>query len=159
MQPLRLVALDREDLGVLSAQLQDSVLQVGDISYQIKERRFAAVLNRFDWPSAVASEGAKRPVNERRRAAIRFEHVTAVKRLNIHQTAPDAVLALLAIEFEEKAAPGGMVTLLFSGGGALRLEVDCIEAELRDLGGAWAATRRPDHDAPPSDNGPRSSKS
>ncbi len=146
MQPLKLVALDQDDLVVISAQLQDAVLQVSDIVYQSKQRRFAAIVNRFDWAGATASEGARRPANERRRAAIRFEHVTAVKTLNIGQAAADAVLDLLAVKFEEQAAPGGIVTLVFAGGGAIRLYVDCIEAELRDLGGVWSALRRPDHE-------------
>ena len=149
MQPLKLVALDQDDLVVISAQLQDAVLQVGDIVYQSKQRRFAAIVNRFDWAGATASAGVRRPANERRRAAIRFEHVTAIKTLNIGQAAPDAVLALLAVKFEERDPPGGIVTLVFAGGGAMRLEVDCIEAELRDLGGAWAALRRPNHEPDP----------
>ncbi len=55
------------------------------------------------------------------------------------------VLSLLAIRFEEKDVPSGVVTLIFAGGGAIRLRVECIEAELRDLGAAWKAARAPDH--------------
>ena len=139
MQLLKLVAFDRDDLGILSAQLQDAVLRVADLAFLSKDQRFAAVINRFDW-SAAPSDG-----NQRRRSAIRFEHVRAVQSQNIIQTAPDAVLSLLAIRFEETIAPSGVITLVFSGGGALRLNVDCIEAELRDLGAVWSAAGRPDH--------------
>ena len=149
MQLLKLVALDRDDLNVISAQLQDAVMRVADIAFLSRERRLALVMNRFDWPAAAASEGQRRPNNERRRSALRFEHVQSVKRQNITQTAPDAVLSLLAINFEESQAPSGFVTLVFAGGGALRLAVDCIEAELRDLGGVWAASGRPDHGETP----------
>ncbi|HZA01678.1 MAG TPA: DUF2948 family protein, partial [Hyphomicrobiaceae bacterium] len=55
------------------------------------------------------------------------------------------VLELLAIQFEETDAPAGAVTLVFAGGGAIRLEVECIEAELRDLGAAWKARCKPEH--------------
>ena len=54
-------------------------------------------------------------------------------------------LNLLALAFSETDAPGGVVTLIFSGGGMLRLEVECLEAELADLGPAWPAKARPVH--------------
>ena len=56
----------------------------------------------------------------------------------------DAVLNLLAVEFDETDAPAGAVTLIFSGGAALRLEVECLECELADLGPTWDAKARPD---------------
>jgi hypothetical protein len=59
------------------------------------------------------------------------------------------VLNLLAVEFEETDAPAGVVTLTFSGGGALRLEVECLEAELADLGPSWPAGCRPVHAGAP----------
>jgi len=147
MPQLKLVALDTEDLDIVSAHLQDAVMRLADIGFQPHERRFAIVLNRFDWPTALAAGGGARSSNERRRAAIRFERVRRVSRQNIAQDKPDAVLSLLTVEFEPTEPPAGMITLVFAGGGAIRLEVDCIEAELRDLGGAWSAARRPDHDS------------
>ena len=57
----------------------------------------------------------------------------------------DAVLNLLAVEFNETDAPAGTVTLIFSGGAALRLEVECLECELADLGPTWTAAARPAH--------------
>ena len=122
-------------------------MRVADIGYFPKEQRFALVLNRFDWPAALAANGGvRRETNERRRTAIRFEHVRKVLRQNIEQAKPDTVLALLTISFQPAAqAPAGAITLVFAGGGAIRLEVDYIEAELRDLGGAWATAMRPDH--------------
>ena len=146
MQPLKLVALDAEDLAIVSAHLQDAVMRLDAITYQPKEKRFVMLLNRFDWPKALADGNAKRPGNERRRAAIRFERVRAVRRRDIAQATPDTVLSLLTIGFEATEAPAGHVTLMFAGGGAIRLDVECIEAELRDLGAVWSVTGRPDHD-------------
>jgi hypothetical protein len=37
------------------------------------------------------------------------------------------------------------VTLTFSGGGAIRLDVECLEAELADLGEVFSAMACPDH--------------
>ena len=65
----------------------------------------------------------------------------------------DVVLNLLAVEFSETDAPSGVVTISFSGGATLRLEVECLEAELADLGPSWTTAARPVHalseDSPP----------
>ena len=55
------------------------------------------------------------------------------------------MLKLIAVEFSETSAPGGVITLSFSGGGALRLEVECLEAEVVDLGPVWQTAACPDH--------------
>ena len=144
MADLKLLALDAEDLAVISAHLQDAVLQVSDMAYQRGERRFVAMANRFDWEAAAGTDGGQ-PALERRRAALRFERVLDAKLQGIDLKAPRQVLSLLAVQFDEKNAPGGFVTLIFAGGGAIRLEVECIEGELRDLGAAWAARRQPEH--------------
>jgi Protein of unknown function (DUF2948) len=54
-------------------------------------------------------------------------------------------LSLLAITFETGEAPAGAVTLQFSGGAAIRLNVDCIEAQMKDLGPMWETPSRPGH--------------
>ena len=69
----------------------------------------------------------------------------ACKCRGLDQTDKDAPLNLLAVEFAERDAPAGTVTLTFSGGGAIRLEVECLEAELVDLGEVFAAATCPDH--------------
>ncbi len=138
---LKLVAFDGEDIEVVSAHLQDAVVVVGDIIWLPAEKRLVVALNRFDWIGALCAT----PVCRRRRAALRFERVETFKARGIDAAAKAEVLNLLAIDFEESAPPGGSVTLNFSGGGALRLEVECVEAELADLGPMWAAVRCPGH--------------
>lgn len=138
---LKLAALDDEDLQVLSAHLQDAVLRVGDIAYLPKQNRLAAVVNRFDWESARQDKGQYR----RRRAALRFDRVQKAQIQGIRLAAEDAVLNLLAISFEAGAAPSGAILLVFAGGGAIRLEVECIEAELSDLGPVWETASKPEH--------------
>jgi hypothetical protein len=141
MDALKLIALERDDIEVVSAHLQDAILKVGDILWQPRERRLVLALSRFDWVAANNTRGELR----RRLCALRFDRVTALKRRNIEPVAKDAVLNLLAVEFTESQPPGGAVTLTFSGGAALRLEVECIEAELADLGPAWAVSACPRH--------------
>jgi hypothetical protein len=136
---LKLVAFDHEDLAVLSAHLQDAVAKVGDIAYLPKEKRFAMVLNRFDWT------GSERDSPARRRTGVHFERVLAAQTRGIDLAAQNAIVNLLAVEFEENTPPSGVVTLLFSGDAAIKLEVECLEAALSDLGPQWPAQKRPRH--------------
>ena len=142
---LKLVALDSEDLQTISAHLQDAVLRVADMAYLPKEKRFAALCNRFDWPAALDGKHKGQPKHSRNRTALRFERVLSARLQNIRLDAKDEVLSLLAIQFDETDPPGGAITLLFSASAAIRLEVECIEAELRDLGPSWRARSRPEH--------------
>jgi hypothetical protein len=138
---LKFVALDEEDLEIVSAHLQDAVGKTADAIWLPREKRFVIGINRFDWEFATA----KPPQYRRRRAALRFERVMACQRKGIDLGNPEQVLNLLAVEFSEDDAPAGVVTLTFSGGAALRLEVECLEAELADLGPAWTCANCPDH--------------
>ncbi len=142
---LKLIAFDADDLAVLSAHLQDAVLVVGEMTFLPRERRFAALLNRFNWQKAHrAPQGGER--YERRRSALRFERVLGAKVQGIDLTAKRAVLSVLAIEFVPGTeAPEGNVNIHLAGGSTIRLHVECIEAELRDLGSAWETSRKPEH--------------
>lgn len=141
--PLKLVALDEEDLEVVSSHLQDAVVRVGEMAYLPSRKRFAAVLNRFNWEKALAGEEAQ--ANERRRATLRFERVLGAQIKSLKPSSSDRVLSLLAVRFEPSEHPSGYVSLTFSGGASIRLHVECIEAELTDLGPAWIARSRPQH--------------
>jgi hypothetical protein len=143
MDPLRLSALDEDDLAVISAHMQDAVIILSDITYVKRERRFALVANRFVWENA--KDGSRQHF-ERRRAGLHFEGVLSVRSHRITIGAKDAVLSLLSIAFEKGESPGGTVLLNFSGGGIIRLEVEFLEAWMRDLGPAWTTTRQPSHD-------------
>jgi len=152
MPDLKLIALDAQDLGVISAHLQDAVLRVGDMLYLPNEKRFVAIANRFDWTRADAAPSKSLDNSdggyERRRAGIRFERVNTAKVQGIDFKDKRAALALLAVTFEPAVhsdTPEGNVTLTFSGGAAIRLGVECIEVELKDLGAAWTAKRSPEH--------------
>jgi hypothetical protein len=137
MDLLRLVAFDPEDLAVISAHLQDSLLRVGDIAYLPKERRFAIQVRRYDWEAATP---------QRRLTCMHFEHVTGVRVRGIEQTNKDAVLNLLAIAFEERDTPSGTATLIFADGGAIQVDLECVEMQMKDTGPVWAAESRPSHE-------------
>jgi hypothetical protein len=148
MEELKLVALDKDDIEVVSAHVQDALVKVCDIFWQPREHRFVMALNRFDWMAAVDAGRAKAgdpPGYRRRRTALRFERVGACKCRGLDRANKEATLNLLAVEFSESSTPAGIVTLTFSGGGAIRLEVECLEAELADLGEVFSAAVCPDH--------------
>jgi hypothetical protein len=149
MDPLKLIALDRDDMEVLSAHLQDAVMKAEDIHWRPGERRVVVALNRFDWEAANGSASEFR----RCRAALRFERVLACKCRNVDAVNKNQALNLLAIAFDESDPPGGRVTLTFSGGAALRLEVECLEVELADLGPAWTTNCCPAHAVDDNDAG------
>ena len=142
-KPLKLVALDKEDLEVISAHCQDAVLRLDDIGYVQKSRRFVLMLNRFDWETALKT--GKDHQLRRRRAALRFECVDHAEHNNLKSKKKDHALKLLAIKFEERQAPSGVLSLIFSGDCEIKLSVECIEIELNDLGAMWETQSMPDH--------------
>ncbi len=141
LDQLRFAVLDEEDLEVVSAHLQDAVVKVSDVLWRPNESRVVVALNRFDWESAQADK----PEYRRRRSALRFERVLSCKCRSVDPAGKDAVLNLLTVEFTETDSPSGIVNLIFSGGAAVRLEVECLEAELADLGPVWTAMKCPVH--------------
>lgn len=139
MTDLKLLALDSEDLDVLSAHAQDAVIKVADMGYAKADMRFAILMNRFDWEAGGRGSGL------RKRTALHFDRVLGVSVAGIDLNARDGVLELLAIRFIPADAPAGDVELRFAGGGTVKLSVECLEARLHDLGAAWAAKARPEH--------------
>ena len=142
MDQLKLVALDEEDLRIVSAHVQDAVMKVGDLEFLPSLKRFIVPMNRFVW------EGKSRffrPRSQRRNSVLHFDRVLNAKTSGIARDRPAEILSLLAISFVPMDAPAGIVELIFSGGGAIMLDVECVEARLADLGGAWQASSRPYH--------------
>ena len=139
---LRLAALDADDLDVISAHAQDSVLTVGDLTYRAGAGALIALVNRFDW-----NEGEGATDHRRRRTALHFDRVRAVRARGIAPAERAKVLNLLAIRYQPgEQEPAGTIELVFSGDAAMRLEVECIEVRLTDLGPVWATRNRPHHD-------------
>ena len=129
-EQLKLIALDADDLSVISAHVQDARVQASDIVWRQDEKRLVVGLDRLDWEQTLSGGTAPR----RTIAALRFDRVLACKSRNIDMDARDAVLELVGIEFHPGEAPGGSALLLFSHGGVLRLDVECLECALTDLG-------------------------
>ena len=134
---LKLTAQDTEDLRIISAHTQDALVRLADIRYLARTRQFVLVANRFAWE--------QQPSSERHRTGLHFEHVLNVKQHGILALEKDAILSLLAIAFEPGPEPSGTVVLTFSAGGTIRLSVEYLDLQLKDLGGAWATELTPRH--------------
>jgi hypothetical protein len=141
MDLLRLVALDQEDLAIISAHLQDAEVRVADLAYLPHERRFAFVAQRFDW------ETSPNEPPRRRLTGLHFERVMGVRCRGVERDKPDTLLNLLGVTFDQTDAPSGTATLLFENGSAIQLDLECVEAQMKDLGPVWPCSKRPTHDA------------
>ncbi len=134
---LSLLARDIQDLSVLSAMLQDAIVPLFDMAYLEKDRAFVAALNRFRWEAA-----AQEAAGERVHAGLRFDKVNRVQFRNVDRADRDAFVSFLSVVYDE-----GVVVIHFSGGGAVRLEVDELNCSLRDLDEPWPTIWRPNHPA------------
>lgn len=137
---LHLTAFDAEDLGVISAQMQDAVVRFADVGYLKRQRRFALVANRFAWD--------RLPEKERRRTGVTFNGVTGVRRQGPQMPDGFTVLSLLAITFTpsgDEEGLGGTITLTFAAGHVIALDVEVIDVALDDLGPAWSTGMTPEH--------------
>ncbi len=140
---LRLRGVDSDDLKVISAHLQDSIMTLGDISYHPEEGCFLLGVNRFKWETMGVSDGF-----ERTRCGVRIDGVVAARCRNIDQRDRRQVLSLLCIALEEEA-----LMLHFSGGGCIRLEVGPWLCHVEDLGDPWPTSRCPLHEGETGEGG------
>jgi hypothetical protein len=137
-KPLRLLAEDEADLAVIAAALQDAVAKLGDIAFDARARTLTIGCNRYRWEAKT---------RERVRTGLQFSGVLGVQSQKLRRGAKDAVVDLLDIAFEAGEAPGGTIILKFAGGGALRADVECIDAVLADVSTPWPARGQPQHGA------------
>ena len=144
MDSLKLLALDTEDLAIVSAHLQDAVFKTDGLSYDARHHVFSVVVNRFVWEKAERG----RKSFERRRAVVAFKRVSAVRSLGIDRKDREAVFSLLAVNFTpEDEGPDGTLELILSGNASIALDVECVEVQLADTGGAWETSLKPRHPA------------
>ena len=150
MSRLTLAAEDAQDLEVLSARLQDAVAKLKNFTWLPRKRRFALVVNRLRW-----EEGGKTRVL----SGLHFDGVLKVQSHKVKLGAEEAVVSILALRFTPHDGagdpgaegandkdPGGVIEIVLAGGGAIKLTVECIDAELADITQEWAARATPDHE-------------
>ena len=136
--PLRLIAQDGEGLSVLSTLLQDAVFPITEMAFAGKRRRFALLLNRFRWEDRDAASRAGRGY-ERVQSLLVFEDVLSVKTQGIDRKDADTVLSLLSIRFTPGQDGMGQVEFILAGDGAIALQVEALDATLRDVSRPYLA--------------------
>jgi hypothetical protein len=166
-RPFRVRAADGQDIGVISAYLQDAIVPIRELAYRPKERRFAIMAQRFRWekqpepaPASDAEDGpdgtpgngsgegsddvSESPRFERVHCALRFEKVTGVRSHGIDRADRGQMLSLLAI-----TASDGAIDLSFAENKTIRLEIAVIDVHAEDIGEPWPTVNRPHHDESP----------
>lgn len=141
--PLNLGALDAEDLQVISSLCQDAVFPASEMRWDRAASRFALLVNRVRWED----RGGTRHAPERVQSVLVFSHVDAVASQGVPKGDPDTILSLLSITFEQTDAPSGHILLTLAGDGAIRLGVEALEANIRDVTRPYVAPskKRPHH--------------
>jgi Protein of unknown function (DUF2948) len=134
---LKLSALDADDLGVISAAVQDALVAVRDCAYLKDEKRFVLLLNRFRWED----DPEQGTGYSRTHSALVFNEVTGVRHHDIPLGEPDRMLELLAVTLEND----GSVALRFASGRAIRLEIGRLACHLGDVGEPWPTPWKPAH--------------
>ena len=139
---LKLIAKTDEDLRVISAHLQDSIVKTSDIANLKKNRIFLMQLNRFMWEDV--EKGVFRK-NKRIRTVLKFENVIKVTSKNINQKKNDRFLDFLAIETFKMPDKNYEMNLIFSGDIVIKLIAEAIEVTLDDQGSSWESKNQPKH--------------
>ncbi len=145
--PLRLMARDGDDLGVIASLMQDAVFAISDMAYDAKRRRFALLVNRFRWEDRAAAEAAARPY-ERVRSMLVIEDALRVRTTGIDRAERDVILSVLTLDFAPGPDGTGTLTLTLAGDGAVALDVEALEVRLDDVTRPHRAAARaaPRHD-------------
>ncbi|MDC3152287.1 DUF2948 family protein [Pelagibacteraceae bacterium] len=143
VQNLKLIAKTDEDLRVISAHLQDSIVKTSDIASLKKNRIFLMQLNRFMWEDI--EKGVFRK-NKRIRTVLRFENVLKVTSKNVNQKKNDRFLDFLAIETFKMPDKNYEMNLIFSGDIVIKLVAEAIEVTLDDQGSPWESKNKPKHE-------------
>ena len=140
---LKLIAKTEEDLRVVSAHLQDSILNIADIANLKKNKIFLLQLNRFMWEDV--EKGVFRK-NKRIRTILKFENVLTVDSRNINQLKKDKFLDFLAIETNITPDNNYEMKIIFAGDSIIRVTSEVIEVTLDDQGEAWDTKNKPKHE-------------
>ncbi|MBV7410752.1 DUF2948 family protein [Maritimibacter sp. DP1N21-5] len=140
-KPLRLLAADAEDLGVVAALTQDAVFPATEMSWRPAARQFALLLNRFRWEDAETAKTRSRPV-ERVQSVLLFDDVGKVQSQGVDQSDRDTIMSLLSLSWEAGEDGAGRMILTFAGDGAIALDCESINVTLKDVTRPYLAPSR-----------------
>ena len=136
MTKLRLRAETQADLEIIAAAVQDAILRVGEITYNMRGRSLTLRMSRFRHEDDAGA---------RAQSGLRFDGVLNVKARGIDRSDPEAMAVLLNLEFEETDKPAGIMRLVFAGGGELHADVEALDVILADVTDARETDKLPLH--------------
>tara|TARA_Y100000590_G_scaffold58314_1_gene61622 strand:- start:316 stop:765 length:450 start_codon:yes stop_codon:yes gene_type:complete len=139
---IKLIGKNEEDLKIISAYIQDSVVTVKDMVFLKKNRMFLLIVNRFMWENIVDSSNKE---NQRVKCAIKFEGIFEVKSKKINQQNKEKRLEFLTIECNRILDKNYEIKFFFAGGSIITLISEFIEVSMHDLGKPWAVKHVPKH--------------
>ena len=142
-QNLKLIAKTEEDIRVISAHLQDSIVKTSDIASLKRNKIFLIQLNRFMWEDV--EKGVFRK-NKRIRTVLKFENILEVTAKNINQKKGDRFLDFLAIETLKMPDKNYEMKLIFAGDIVIKLVTEAIDVTLDDQGSPWESKNKPKHE-------------
>ena len=139
---LKLIGKNQEDLKVISAYLQDSIVKIKDIVFLKQNGTFIMIVSRFMWEDV--EKGVFRQ-NKRIRCAVKLEEVLKVKTLNINQKNKNKLLECLAIKCSLTFEEIYKIKFFFAGNGIITVISEAIEIVMYDLGKSWNVKHVPKH--------------
>ena len=138
----KIIGKNKEDLKIISAYTQDSLVAIKDIVFLKKNRIFIILINRFMWEDF---EKYSKKIKKRIRCAIKFECILNVKSKNINQANKKKLLECLAIKCNNTSDENYNINFFFSGGGIITLVSESIEVIMQDMGKPWEVRHTPKH--------------
>ena len=139
---LKLIARTEDDIKVVSAHLQDSIVNVSDIASLEQNKIFLIQLSRFMWEDV--EKGVFRK-NKRIRSILKFDNVSKVLSKNIEQAKKENFLDFLTIETIQMPDNNYEMKIVFAGDSILKIISEVIEVTLDDQGDAWDTKNMPKH--------------
>ena len=139
---LKLIARTKDDLRVVSAHLQDAIVNISDIANLEKNKIFLMQLNRFMWEDV--EKGVFRK-NKRIKSVLKFDNIVKVYSKNISQMEKSKFLDFLTIETIQMPDNNYEMKLIFSGNSMIKVISEVIDVTLDDQGEAWDTKNMPKH--------------
>ena len=139
---LKLIARTKDDLRVVSAHLQDAIVNISDIANLEKNKIFLMQLNRFMWEDV--EKGVFRK-NKRIKSVLKFDNIVKVYSKNISQMEKSKFLDFLTIETIQMPDNNYEMKLVFSGNSMIKVISEVIDVTLDDQGEAWDTKNKPKH--------------
>ena len=134
---IKLFANSVKDLRVIGALCQDSVGTSENIRYNKKNKSFSILINRFKWDS---SDPVKKNKGQplRVEAILFFRWVLSVRSRGLKRKRLGKYFYLLDIDYESVNGLNG-IRLIFSDNAEIYLEVEYLEAFMKDIGEVYYA--------------------